>query len=186
MQRADADRNATLRANPGRSALRTMNMTPPTARAAAEGLARSTAARSWYTALQTPPTEFYPRFGLLPAVVGVQHQPATWDEVGFTRTLALSDGGTVVETITHSERGEFFGYDLSQFTRLFGHLVSGARAEWTFTEHGGATLINWTYGFHPLPCRGLIVRAIVKTLWAPYMRRVMPGIVDAIEKSAPR
>jgi hypothetical protein len=186
MQRADAVRNATLRPNPGAPALRIRDMTPPTARAAAEGLVRSTPARSWYTALQTPPTEFYPKFGLLPAVVGVHHQPATWDEVGFTRTLALSDGGTVVETITDSQRGEFFGYDLTGFTRLFGHLVSGARAEWEFSDHGGVTLISWTYGFHPLPGRGWIVRAIVKTLWAPYMRRVLPGIVEAIEETTPR
>jgi hypothetical protein len=152
------------------------------ARAAARGFARASPSRSWYTALQTEPMRFYPRFGPLPAVVGVTGQPPTWDEVGYTRTLELSDGGTVVERVTHSEHGEFFGYDLSGFTRLFGRLVSGARAEWTFVAEGEGTSIRWTYRFDALPGRGWLVRGIVRLLWAPYMRRVLPTIVAAIEQ----
>jgi len=153
------------------------------ARAAVEGVAAASALSAWSIALQTSPTEFYPRFGPLPAVVGVRHQPQEWDVVGSTRTLDLSDGGHVVETITQSEPGVFFGYDLSGFEKLFGRLVSGARAEWTFTPEGSsgaATRIRWTYAFHPLPGRGWIVRAIVAALWAPYMRRVLPAIVAEV------
>ena len=100
----------------------------------------------------------------------------------YTRTLALSDGGSVVETITESDPGVFFGYNLSAFQKLFGRLVSGARAEWTFTSEGATTRIRWTYAFHPLAGRGLIVRAIVALFWAPYMKRVLPTIVSAINR----
>jgi len=153
------------------------------ARAAVEGVAAASALAAWTVALQTPPTGFYPRFGPLPAVIAVHDQPHEWDVVGYTRTLELSDGGHVVETITQSEPGVFFGYDLSEFQKLFGRLVSGARAEWTFTPEGSsgtATRIRWTYAFHPLPGRGWIVRAIVAALWAPYMRRVLPAIVAEV------
>lgn len=152
------------------------------ATATVEALARASTMRSWNIALQSPPTVFYPRFGALPAVVGVLGQPATWDVVGFSRTLELSDGGSVVETITESEPGVFFGYDLTRFQRLFGRLVSGARAEWRFTVEGAGCRIRWTYAFHPLPGRGPVVRAVVALLWAPYMRRVLPTIVEAVER----
>ena len=138
--------------------------------------------RSWNIALQTSPAEFYPEFGALPAVVRVHGQPPTWDAAGFTRTLELSDGGSVVETIAVSDPGVSFVYDLHDFRRLFGWLVSGARAEWTFASEGATTRIRWSYAFHPRPGRGLVVDAIVLLLWAPYMRRVLPTIVAAIER----
>ena len=138
--------------------------------------------RSWNIGLQTSPTEFYPEFAALPGVVRVHGQPPTWDAVGFTRTLELSDGGSVVETITSSDPGVSFAYDLHDFRRLFGRLVTGARAEWTFVPEGATTRIRWSYAFHPRPGRGLVVDAIVLLLWAPYMRRVLPTIVAAIER----
>jgi hypothetical protein len=153
---------------------RTASATVELTAAAASGM------RSWNTALQTPPTVFYPSFGPLPAVVGVRDQPATWDVVGYSRTLDLSDGGSVVETITHSEPGSFFAYDLSGFRGLFGTLVAGARAEWSFDAQGSSCRIRWTYAFRPLPGRGWVVRAVVAALWRPYMRRVLPVIVEAI------
>ena len=160
-------------------------MTSRQARTTVEAIAHASAQRSWNIALQTPPTAFYPRFGPLPAVVAVHGQPAYWDVVGYSRTLELSDGGSVVETITQSDPGAFFGYDLSNFEKLFGRLVSGARAEWTFSVEGATTRIRWSYAFHPLPGRGLVVRAIVALFWAPYMRRVLPTIVAAIDTRQP-
>ena len=152
-----------------------------TAGSSVYGLARANTGISWDVALQTPPPAFYPSFGPLPAVVGVQGQPKTWDRVGYTRTLLLSDGSTVVETITGSERGASFGYDLTDFTKLFGRLVSGAHAEWTFVTERSATKITWSYEFHTLPGRGWLVNAIVSLFWARYMRRVLPRIIAEIE-----
>jgi hypothetical protein len=154
-------------------------MTP--ARTSVEAVAHASPLRSWKVALQTPPNLFYPSFGPLPAVVAVHRQPADWDVVGYSRTLELSDGGSVVETITQSDPGVFFGYDLSAFQKPFGRLVSGARAEWTFSPEGATTRIRWSYAFYPLAGRGLAVRAIVALFWAPYMRRVLPTIVTAID-----
>lgn len=121
------------------------------------------------------PTRFYPRWGVLPAVVEVRGQTGDWDAVGQTRTLVLSDGGTVTETLTSAE-SPLFAYDLSRFTGVFGHLVVGARAKWRVTPVGDGSRIDWTYGFEPLPARGALVAAIVRLAWAPYMRRVLPAI----------
>ena len=137
---------------------------------------------AWDVATLTNPTWFYPKFGPLPAVVDVQGQPGDWDEVGKTRTLVLSDGGSVIETLTDVSPLEFFGYNLSEFQGLFGKLVAGARAEWDFWEQDGGTGIRWSYSFKARPGAGLAVSLIVRLFWARYMARVLPVIVREAER----
>jgi hypothetical protein len=160
-------------------------MVSPVIGSSTELVAGADGTRSWAIALQTSPVRFYPAFGPLPAVTDVIGQPETWDAVGYTRTLQLSDGGSVVETITDATP-EFFAYDLSEFQKILGRLVSGARAEWTFTPAGSGTNIHWSYVFFPLPGRAFLVRAIVRLFWARYMRRVLAVIVDTIEARGAR
>lgn len=130
------------------------------------------------------PARFYPKHGPLPAVVGVRDQTGTWDAPGRTRTLLLSDGGSVVETITDASSPTYFAYELSDFQKLFGHLVSGARAEWRFERVPEVTRIRWTYTFHVKRGRGFIVGLIVRLFWAPYMRAVLPGIAAEVRRVA--
>lgn len=121
------------------------------------------------------PTRFYPRSGVLPAVVDVRDQTGDWDTAGRSRTLVLSDGGTLVETLVSAEP-PLFAYDLSRFTGLFGGLVASGRSEWRVTADGDGSSIAWTYSFTALPGRGMPVAAIVRLAWGPYMRRVLPAI----------
>jgi hypothetical protein len=130
------------------------------------------------------PTRHYPRFGPLPAVVGVIGQTGSWDTPGRTRTLLLSDGGSVVETITDADPPTFFAYELSDFRKLFGMLVKGARAEWRYDRTDAGTRIRWTYSFAARPGRAPVVTLIVRLFWAPYMRRVLPRIAHEIERRA--
>jgi hypothetical protein len=156
--------------------------------ASAEGVAQASLEHTWSIAVPLAPPGFYPKFGPLPAVTEVRDQSGAWDAVGQTRTLLLSDGGSVVETITDYRHGEFFGYELTAFQKLFGKLVSGARAEWSFSTVplgvGTGTRIRWSYKFFPKRGTALIVAAIVALFWAPYMRRVLPGIIAHVESSA--
>jgi len=129
------------------------------------------------------PTRFYGKFGPLPAVVAVSGQSGQWDTVGRTRTLKLSDGGSVVETITDVVSPTLFAYDLSNFTGVFRLLVTGARAEWAFERTALGTLISWTYTFHGRVGRTWLVRAIVRIWWARHMDRVLPMIGREIERT---
>lgn len=121
------------------------------------------------------PARFYPKWGILPAVVEVRDQTGAWDAAGQTRTIVLSDGGTLVETLVSADE-PLFSYDLSRFTGLFGRLVAGGHSEWRVTAEGEGSTIAWTYSFTSLPGRGAIVAAIVRLAWGPYMRRVLPLI----------
>jgi hypothetical protein len=105
----------------------------------------------------------------------VHDQTGAWDAAGQTRLLELSDGGSVTETL-RIVAPPVFAYDLSAFTGLFGALVAGARSEWRVVARGPGSSIEWTYTFDAKPGWGLVVAAIVRFAWAPYMRAVLPAI----------
>lgn len=120
---------------------------------------------------------------MLPGVVEVRDQTGAWDAVGQTRTLVLTDGGTVKETLA-LVTPPTFAYDLSTFTGFFGRLVATGRSEWRVDEHDEGSSIAWTYTFTARPGWGLVVAAILRLAWAPYMRRVLPAIAAAVAAPA--
>ncbi len=139
---------------------------------------------TWDVLTPIDPARFYPKYGPLPAVQAVRDQTGPWSVVGQSRTLHLSDGSTVTETITDIEQPSYFAYELTAFTRLFGRLVDHANAEWSFEEKPNGTLVTWTYTFHPRKRWGWAVSAIVRLFWDPYMRQVLPEIVHEAERLA--
>lgn len=154
------------------------------ASATAVAMAAATPKEAYEISGPLDPTRFYPRSGALPAVVEVRNQTGPWDTVGQTRMLRLSDGGHVVETITDAVSPTYFAYELSDFQKLFGALVTGARAEWRFEREAEGTSIRWTYTFFGKPGRGWIVALIVKLLWGPYMHGVLPPIANEVSRQA--
>jgi hypothetical protein len=112
---------------------------------------------------------------VLPGVVEVRDQHGAWDAVGQTRTLVLSDGGTVKETL-RVVAPPLFAYDLSAFTGFFGRLVASGRSEWRVADDAAGSVIGWTYTFTAKPGWGFAVAAIMRLAWAPYMRKVLPAI----------
>ncbi len=152
------------------------------ASATVEGITKAPLMRAWEIATPLTPVGYYPKYGPLPAVIEVRNQTGPWDAVGQTRQLMLSDGGYVIEHIVRVAKPDLFIYELSDFQKLFGALVSGARAEWEFTTVGSGTRIRWTYTFHPYPRGRIIVALIVKLFWAPYMKRVLPGIIREVDR----
>ncbi|MBH0008983.1 SRPBCC family protein [Salinibacterium sp. SWN1162] len=155
-----------------------------TARATAR--TRASAEQAYVLSGPLDPTDFYPRFGPLPAVVAVLDQSGDWDTIGRTRRLILSDSGHVIETITDTEVPGLFAYELSDFQRLFGMLVSGARAEWHFDSTINGARISWSYTFVAKRGRRWAVWLIVRLWWGRYMRRVLPPIAREIERLAAR
>jgi hypothetical protein len=156
----------------------------PGSSATAVAVARANPKQAYVISGPLDPTTFYPRSGLLPAVVSVQDQSGNWDTIGRTRRLMLSDGGHVIETITDTDSPTYFAYELSDFQKLFGALVSGARAEWRFERVAHGTRISWTYTFFGKPGRRWAVALIVRLLWAPYMKKVLPPIAREVSRQA--
>jgi hypothetical protein len=152
--------------------------------ARAEGFAPARPDRTFAIVTPSDPTQFYPKFGPLPAVVAVRNQTGAWDAVGQSRTLELSDGSTLVERLTIVDAPRRFAYRLSDFTGTFGSLVAFAEADWDFDASVQGTRIRWSYAFHAQPKRGWIVRLIVRLYWGRYMKRVLPGLVAEVGRVA--
>ncbi|MGV8912377.1 MAG: SRPBCC family protein [Rhodoglobus sp.] len=152
----------------------------------AQARIRTSALQAYEISGPLDPTQFYPRFGPLPAVIEVRNQSGHWSSVGRTRTLMLSDGGHVIETITDADSPALFAYELSDFQKLFGTLVSGARAEWTFESSESGSIIRWRYTFFARPARGWVVWLVVRLWWGRYMRHVLPSIAREIDNAASR
>jgi hypothetical protein len=152
--------------------------------ATVDGVTKAALSRAWDVATPLTPVGYYPKYGPLPAVIEVRDQTGAWDAAGQTRQLMLSDGGYVIEHLVQVDKPTTFVYELSDFQKLFGSLVAGARAEWRFTEVAGGTNISWSYAFHPRRGAGLIVGAIVRLFWGPYMKRVLPGIIAEVDRRA--
>ncbi|CAN5299729.1 hypothetical protein BH11ACT3_BH11ACT3_13880 [soil metagenome] len=150
--------------------------------ARAEAIAPATPTRTYEILTPSDPSRFYGKFGPIPATLSVSDQTGAWDGVGQTRTLHLSDGSTVVETTKEVDAPRRFAYQLTNFTKLFGALVAKADAEWDFDAAEGGTRIRWTYTFHGKPGRGWMVALIIKLAWAPYMREVLPKLVDEVKR----
>jgi len=154
------------------------------ARATVELVAGTSLAWTWEVLTPIDPTRFYPRFGIIPATVAVRDQSGPWNVVGSTRTLLLSDGGRVVETIIDVVEPTFFAYELTEFSKVFKVLVDHARAEWTFTEVEGGTHVSWSYEFFARKGWGWVLGVIIARAWEPYMRSVLPEIVHEAERLA--
>lgn len=139
---------------------------------------------TWDVLTPIDPARFYPRFGVIPATIGVKEQTGPWNVVGQSRMLELGDGGHVIETITDVQQPTFFAYELTDFQKVFKVLVDHARAEWTFTPVEGGTLVSWSYEFFPRARWGWLLNIIVARAWEPYMRSVLPEIVHEAERLA--
>ncbi|ARC56972.1 hypothetical protein AS850_07755 [Frondihabitans sp. 762G35] len=153
-----------------------------TANAVAEGYVEAPLDTAWAVGTPMTPVGYYPKYGPLPAVVGVRDQTGPWDAVGQTRQLLLSDGSSVIEHLKQIEKHATFVYELTDFTKILGRLVSGGRAVWVYRAEGSGTTIRWSYSFFARPGMGLPTMLIVRLFWAPYMRRVLPGILAEIAR----
>lgn len=117
---------------------------------------------------------------MLPAVTDVRDQTGTWDAVGDSRTLVLSDGGTVRETLRVVDPPSF-AYDLTHFTGFFGRLVASGGSVWRIGPRDDGGTIEWTYTFVARRGWGVAVALIMRLAWAPYMRRVLPAIAASTQ-----
>jgi hypothetical protein len=126
------------------------------------------------------------RFLLVPGVRGVRDQTGSWDTVGRTRIVLLTDGSEVPERLTMVDRPRAFAYRIGPFPRPLGLLVAHAEGDWAFTADPlGGTAIRWTYRFSAQPGRRAIVATMLAPLWRAYARRALDRCVAVAECNVP-
>lgn len=130
--------------------------------------------------------------GPIPNVVDVRDQSGTWDIVGQTRSVVLSDGMVVTEEITESDPSHgslpsgntaHFGYRVSGFTGPLGWLTDEARGTWDFREDNGKTRIEWQYTFNArFALAKPVLSVIVTVFWRRFMNEGLRNVVQILER----
>ena len=96
------------------------------------------------------PEVFSTRSGPFPPVAKVTEQVGEWGtEVGQTRRIHLSDGGSTFETMIALDAPRSFAYTLSEIKGPLKLIVSGLRGQWSFAEESGGTRVTWTWDVEP-------------------------------------
>jgi hypothetical protein len=126
------------------------------------------------TATVPLPDVFAHRHLVLPPVKRVDDQVGEWArEVGQTRTIRTSDGGSLHETLKVLEPPHRFAYRIDQIRGPMRPLVRVLDGEWTFVAAGPGTTITWSWELTPTSPLTRPVVALVGRMWHGYARHAL-------------
>ena len=120
------------------------------------------------------------RYGLLPPIREVRDQSGPWDRAGQTRTIVLTDGGTMRERLTEVVRPERFDYVLTDFTGALKPLVSHVDGSWAFAPEGTGVRVTWRWTLHPTSTYAARVLPLVGRMWRGYARQALEQTSDIL------
>src|ERR1700712_2216006 len=130
--------------------------------------------RAFGFVLPTPLEEIFDRrFGPLPPISGVEGQDGSWGTVGQTRTIKLSDGGTMREELTEVDAPGGFGYRITEVTGAMRPLVASVEGRWSFDAVGTGVRITWQWTVHPASSVAELAMPLFGWLWKGYARQAM-------------
>jgi hypothetical protein len=115
---------------------------------------------------------FSRRYALLPPVKEVRGQDGVWGQVGQSRTVVTTDGGTMRELLTEVEIPHSFSYRLGDISGPMRPLVDSIDGRWEFAPQGTGTLITWRWNLHPKGL-GACVMPLITMMWRGYARRAL-------------
>lgn len=110
---------------------------------------------------------FSRRYALLPPVKLVRGQDGVWGQVGQSRTVVTTDGGTMREQLTEVDAPRSFSYRLTDISGPMRPLVDTIDGCWEFASQGTGTLITWRWILHPKGLGTGILRPIA-AMWRGY------------------
>jgi Polyketide cyclase / dehydrase and lipid transport len=116
---------------------------------------------------------FAQRFGALPPIRTVRDQDGRWGSVGQSRTIVLTDGGTMREELETVRRPEVFSYRMSDFTGPMKTLVGAATGRWAFAPAGTGVRITWSWTIQPSSQIAALAMPAFGWMWRGYARRAL-------------
>jgi hypothetical protein len=122
------------------------------------------------------PQIFGKRYWAIAPIVEVTGQEGEWgSSVGQSRTIKMSDGGNMLETLTVIDQPNAFGYDISNVKGVLKLLVAAASGTWAFAPDGGGTRITWSWELTPTKV-GRLAMPVFAKLWAGFAEQAMDEI----------
>ena len=126
------------------------------------------------------PTLFARRYAAIPAIKDVRGQEGEWGPVGKTRTIVLSDGGSMQERQTSYQRPEQFGYRTEQFTGALSPIAAHIDGRWTFEPIGTGTRVTWSWLIEPKGRLGRLALPVFARMWPGYARQALETLSHEI------
>ena len=142
------------------------------------------AATAYATVSQAPlPEVFAQRSGPFPPVVDVTEQVGEWArEVGQSRRIHTSDGGSVLETLTEVDAPHTFAYRLSEIAGPMKLLVGGLDGRWSCTPEGDGTRVAWTWDVDASIFLTAPLLPVLRAFWKPYAAHALAAM-DAMARA---
>jgi Polyketide cyclase / dehydrase and lipid transport len=120
------------------------------------------------------PDVFAERHGPMPRITEVTDQVGEWGtEVGQTRRIHMSDGGTVLETLTSLDAPRSFGYRLSEIGGPMKLLVSGVSGRWSFAAEDDGTRVTWSWDVDAKSVLAKPVLPVLGLFWNGYAAKAL-------------
>jgi len=132
--------------------------------------------RAFAVVLPAPLPGLFDRYALLPAITQVRDQGGDWGTVGQTRTIHLSDGGTMRERLVSVTPPSEFSYRIDGFTGLNKVLFAAVDGRWAFDPDGDGTRITWSWTIHPTSSLTAFALPVVRPMWNGYARQALARI----------
>jgi hypothetical protein len=121
---------------------------------------------------RVPPQQvFTRRHGPIPPLREVREGAGRFDEPGDSRTLVLTDGGSMRETLTEVDRPRAFGYRLTEFAGPLRPLTDRVEGRWAVEPAGTGALVTWSWDLHPRGRVGALGLSIFARFWPGYARK---------------
>lgn len=119
--------------------------------------------------------------GLLPGVKSVAGTIGAWSKAGETRSLSLTDGSSVEETLIEVGPASY-KYRVANFSGPFKYLVKEANASFAVEPRQNGSALTWSYEFTPISAMAApIVSFIASSLWPGWMDAALERLKEAIE-----
>jgi hypothetical protein len=120
------------------------------------------------------PDIFGHRHLAIPPVVRIEGQEGEWGrEVGQTRTIRTSDGGSLHETLREMDRPHRFGYRIDQVRGPMRPLVRHLDGAWSFEPDGTGTKVTWSWEITPTSAFTAPLVRVVGRMWHGYARQAL-------------
>lgn len=137
--------------------------------------------RAFEVTLPIPLTKIFSRrFVLLPPIKDVRGQEGIWGQVGQSRTVVTTDGGTMSELLTDIDAPHSFSYRLSDITGPMRPLVDSIDGRWEFARRGTGTVITWRWTLHPRSAVAARILPLITMMWRGYARQALELLSEQV------
>jgi hypothetical protein len=119
------------------------------------------------------PEVFSRRYAAFPPIREVTDQSAGWGASGQTRTIHLTDGSHLRETLTSVDPPRGYSYVLDEIhgpLRPFVRTIDGA---WSVTPEGDGSRIGWSWTMYPKISPGRLTMNVIGRMWKGYAERAL-------------